>query len=771
MRKEKEGRSTDVPLCNKHYRTVHRQQNEIVCFSCGRKLQRNVHRPINVQALQRGVLTDANQTELGNARICDSCHAKQIKADTSNYTSDAALDKIIAEIKDEISAFNGIWCSDNCVHQAKAVLTAHLAEKLRSNEGTLLSDLFHEFNKILTMHGREVMTKSLYLLTHFEQKLGKHLQVVYVKGARRPGYLLLRSGCDLHHALFCALADKKKDTSIHEIIKKTNLQTPSSDNCCDELDSTVFASMNEVLHEQAHKWAQEGKQASTLTTVDFNKIITNTNPRLWNMMTTLTKPKRQATLSEPPNLKAGQLPKLFILAALAHMVHSPCHYPLHLPLSDYTDAMSGSADLLQTMSRLGICSSRDTLQRLKTTVVLERHEVGMQKEVATGAFSITSIDNIDRAAPGRRITPGNQSRGFHGTSIQHVAPKPISCILGPNERPAEPLISVPRSGVFSSLIYQENVNKLMHPRTIREGKKSTPEPIHEASSGADEINVETIREIDKYRVCLYRPPQTGKKTLTIRAIELSEEEETAIISLQEKIFTYMVNRQKQAMHPTKKAMGLKDQIMEDLPELSCEKSAIFTLGVLPDQADNKDALKALLDTIHDLYGIGTYQTHHLVVGDQKLFSGMHQLKRQYGADLDWLLPYPGDWHVLKNYQPVLMKLYFHSGLRELAIDGGYRGSNLTGLETCSNFKHTHIFFLEAFQSIYCYALKVYLTGQHAQVLTFNGFQKFMKKLTLDHQTPTLWLNMLNDIGMYVMFWLSLRCTDWAVRMGTFKGMA
>ena len=318
-------------------------------------------------------------------------------------------------------------------------------------------------------------------------------------------------------------------------------------------------------------------------------------------MTTLTKPKRQATLSEPPNLKAGQLPKLFILAALAHMVHSPCHYPLHLPLSDYIDAMSGSADLLQTMSRLGICSSRDTLQRLKTTVVLERHEVGMQKEVATGAFSITSIDNIDRAAPGRRITPGNQSRGFHGTSIQHVAPKPISCILGPNERPAEPLISVPRSGVFSSLIHQENVNKLMHPRTIREGKKSTPEPIHEASSGADEINVKTIREIDKYRVCLYRPPQTGKKTLTIRAIELSEEEETAIISLQEKIFTYMVNRQKQAMHPTKKAMGLKDQIMEDLPELSCEKSAIFTLGVLPDQADNKDALKARFWTLSMIF--------------------------------------------------------------------------------------------------------------------------------------------------------------------------
>ena len=38
-----------------------------------------------------------------------------------------------------------------------------------------------------------------------------------------------------------------------------------------------------------------------------------------------------------------------------------------------------------------------------------------------------------------------------------------------------------------------------------------------------------------------------------------------------------------------------------------EKSAFFTLGVLPDHADNKDSLKAILETIHDLYRIDTYQ--------------------------------------------------------------------------------------------------------------------------------------------------------------------
>ena len=33
---------------------------------------------------------------------------------------------------------------------------------------------------------------------------------------------------------------------------------------------------------------------------------------------------------------------------------------------------------------------------------------------------LSHINNIDCAAPGKRITPGNQSRVFHGTSVQHV---------------------------------------------------------------------------------------------------------------------------------------------------------------------------------------------------------------------------------------------------------------------------------------------------------------------------------------------------------------
>ncbi len=35
---------------------------------------------------------------------------------------------------------------------------------------------------------------------------------------------------------------------------------------------------------------------------------------------------------------------------------------------------------------------------------------------------------------------------------------------------------------------------------------------------------------------------------------------------------------------------------------------------------------------------------------------------EYGNHLKWLIPFPGDWHVLFNYQPVLMKAYSDAGL-------------------------------------------------------------------------------------------------------------
>ena len=58
-------------------------------------------------------------------------------------------------------------------------------------------------------------------------------------------------------------------------------------------------------------------------------------------------------------------------------------------------------------------------------------------------------------------------------------------------------------------------------------------------------------------------------------------------------------------------------------------------------------------------------------GDAKTYDTIQAVKFEYGVELSWLIPYPGDWHILKNYQICLMKPFFEAGLKDLAIASGY----------------------------------------------------------------------------------------------------
>ena len=151
---------------------------------------------------------------------------------------------------------------------------------------------------------------------------------------------------------------------------------------------------------------------------------------------------------------------------------------------------------------------------------------------------------------------------------------------------------------------------------------------------------------------------------------------------------------------------------------------------------------------------------------------MNRLKREYGADLDWLLPYPGDLHLLKNVQPVLMRLYYHSGLRELAQKAGYKGCNLTSLETCSHFKPTHCFLLEAFESVYLHAIDKYLAAKHVEVPSVDHLLRFLADTASSKHTAKLQVSfVLSDLGNYIMVWLSLHSSNRLLQMGIFKLMA
>ena len=85
----------------------------------------------------------------------------------------------------------------------------------------------------------------------------------------------------------------------------------------------------------------------------------------------------------------------------------------------------------------------------------------------------------------------------------------------------------------------------------------------------------------------------------------------------------------------------------------------------------------------------------------KTYTRVCELKQEYGTDLDWVIPFIGDWHLLSNYhQSVLMKVYYDAGLKDLAESSGHRGETLTSIKKCSSYKRTHQFLLQAWEAMY-----------------------------------------------------------------------
>ena len=71
-----------------------------------------------------------------------------------------------------------------------------------------------------------------------------------------------------------------------------------------------------------------------------------------------------------------------------------------------------------------------TLMRFVTSIAEEQRKSSVWNELSHNTFTVASADNIDFLSSHAAVYCGNQSRSYHGTTIQIVQPVP-SQTIGP----------------------------------------------------------------------------------------------------------------------------------------------------------------------------------------------------------------------------------------------------------------------------------------------------------------------------------------------------
>ena len=220
------------------------------------------------------------------------------------------------------------------------------------------------------------------------------------------------------------------------------------------------------------------------------------------------------------------------------------------------------------------------------------------------------------------------------------------------------------------------------------------------------------------------------------------------------------------------------------------------LEVLDENADSRDTMVDVISRLHHEFHIGESMKHLVVVGDAKTYQHLQGIKVEYGEKLSWLLPFPGDLHILMNYQPVLFKVFYDAGLKQIASASGYRGETLTSLQNCSNFSSTNYYILEAWEAIYIRIIESFLEySDEAKAKLLELLAVFdpsllpgvleqcvkplkeLAKLFEDFQaTKTgpnwkFWLQFLSSSLPYIALFCALRSGNWYLRLAGIKSMA
>ena len=171
------------------------------------------------------------------------------------------------------------------------------------------------------------------------------------------------------------------------------------------------------------------------------------------------------------------------------------------------------------------------------------------------------------------------------------------------------------------------------------------------------------------------PLHVPQSQLSLQNSHESEGEVTKRKEIHAKLFAYIVQIYT-AQHLPENTNGILNDVRQFLEQSITHerKPSLIHYMELVDEKENPDCDETMAQIGEDLlerFSTGAQQGWVVLVGDGKTYEHLMNVKRQYGHTLKKLLILLGDWHTLINFQPVLMKVYFHAGPKELAKVSGY----------------------------------------------------------------------------------------------------
>lgn len=709
------------PLCSSHYQAVYRTLNpskvrRVLCHVCGVK-QKHEHSSLSherfvacpdhkfVESYLRetvGVEAHIDEADV----LCFRCYKyfnKLLKAETCTLSSEEVLAELKVKecsLKAYIEGYDfaGKEVDESAVHLALCQTALHAYSIVLADQAFLFPDIYKFFLQLLPLDINDSISISRSrLLTFLGNEFG-NLVTSYCSN-NKTGMVFHRAKADFHVLLSNALG-------------KHGAQSQQSDTISEKLNNSVHDLVNHMLSSLSHQ-----SESLILDVDSFIQTVCTVAPDLWEHVRILTqsvnehKGRLTAVSKSSSAYHLKRLRRAYLLSVLLFVSNSECSFPFHVLLADAVDTSGASTELMTILNRIGAVASVDTLKRVILTVSQDRRERGIQDLLVAGKFTVASVDNIDFLQSHAAVYSGSQHRSWHATSIQLVQPYPLQAIACDNDANASTDMPDPVSKL-RSLLPSWHPDDHNTPLSSFENRTKPPKvKKHRARTFSERI--ESISEVVA-PTPLLRPnqdlPCRAESNIDISSFQSTTLEKQIAGEVRELLFDYFLMKEacsdsNHILVDSKSFCGLcLDKAT--LPQVS----NVVYLSIIDMHADSREAMEAVVSKLHREYGVGERSQHLVVVGDQKTYCRLQELKHAYGSELDWLVPFIGDWHLLLNFHSVLMKVYYDAGLKDLAVASGFRGETLTSLQRCSNFKRTHAFILQSLEALYRHFLQEFINS-------------------------------------------------------------